>query len=181
MLGRHRLLPINSQSKEAFVAKRGRPPKKTDRELYEERKVARNKKKIRPGPWSNIEPGFQVIAKLVKNQGFTPSLGDYLGKYVTHDDGYEGDGYRALVKITVDNLPLLIKTYGLDKVLAACEKSLNSYKYKNKKKVLGDLVIMEKLDDEKSKRENYLVCMIKTNRKQIKKFMGIKYGILQIF
>jgi hypothetical protein len=161
------------------MAKRGRPRKKTPDELVDDRKRSR---KLFPGPWSDIKPNFTVMAKLVKNRGLVSSLPDHLGKYVTHNDGYEGSGYRAYVKITTDNFEALVEKHGLDDVLAACEKSFNSYRNKNKRKILGDFVIEKVLYDEKSRREkDYVPCLVKTNRKYIKKFMGTKYGELQVF
>jgi hypothetical protein len=161
--------------------KRGRPKNRPNHEVYEEIKAARKRKRvIRPGFWTNIETSLTVQAKLKKHISevyFPP----YLGKYVTHDDGYKGDGYRAMVKITVENLKRLLFEHGIDEVLAACEKSLNSYKNKYGRKVLGDVVIDEVVQEKLGDDPPCIICMIKTNKRRISKFMGMSKGILQVF
>jgi hypothetical protein len=151
-------------------------------EIVDELKKMRKERHIiKPGKWSSIETPLCLRAKLKKYNSFCGSFPSFLGKYITHDDGYEGDGYRALVSIVVDNMPLLIARHGINEVLAACEKSLNSYKNGNGKKVLGNVVIMQLIDDRKEKNYEYLTCMIKTDRKFIPKFMGMKEGTLMVF
>lgn len=148
-------------------------------QIYQKNKA--RKKKIVPGFWTKIETKLEVKAKLVKTQPSWTSFSPYLGKYITHDDGYIGDGYRALIKITVDDLKRTLFDHGIDEVLSACEKSLNSYKNKYGKKVLGDLVIcrieQEKMDEEVP----YITCLVKTNRRQIPKFMGMSSNELKVF
>jgi predicted house-cleaning noncanonical NTP pyrophosphatase (MazG superfamily) len=154
--------------------KRGRPKNRLNHEVYAELKAKKkNKKVIRPGFWSKVETDLVVKAKLKKHipEFYFPP---YLGKYVTHDDGYSGDGYRALVKITADRLAELIQEHGIDQVLAACEKSLNSYKNKYGRKLLGDFVICEILQEKLEEEVPFVTCLIKTNKKRISKFLGMK-------
>jgi len=158
--------------------KRGRPKSRPNHEVYAE--IKNRKKKIKPGFWSNIDTDLAVEAKLIKNipDFYFPS---YLGKYITYDDGYKEDGYRALVKITTKDLKVLLYEHGIDEVLAACEKSLNLYKNKKGKKILGDVVIYDIVQEKLSDNPPCLVCTIKTNRKRIPKFMGISNEKLQVF
>jgi len=152
-------------------------------EIYDELQKRRRdiRRIIKPGPWTNISVEFSVVAKLKKYESKYFNFPPFLGKYLTCDDGYSGDGYRAIVSIVLDNLSLLIKNYGINKILAACEKSLNSYKNSSGKKVLGDVVIIKLVDDRADKEEKYLTCIIKTNRKRIPKFMGLQEGTLKVF
>jgi hypothetical protein len=181
MLGQLKRLQTNSQDRRGFMrkrkkGKRGRPKNKNHHDVYAEIKEARRQRRrvIKPGFWSNVETNLQVKAKLKKNKGLVSCIPDFLGKYYTHNDGYKGDGYRALVRITVKNLNNLVYEYGIDEVLAACEKSLNSYKDEKKKKILGDVVIHEVVSERLEGKEPYIACVIKTNKRHIPKFMGFK-------
>lgn len=151
----------------------GRPKNKSNHEVYAELKEKRNRKrKILPGFWTKINTSLEVQAKLQKHiSDFGPPC---IGKYITHDDGYKGDGYRALVKVTVTGLKKLLYEHGIDEVLAACEKSLNSYTNKKGKKVLGDLVIHQVQQEKLDSDPPCIICMIKTNKNHIPKFMGFK-------
>ena len=156
--------------------------KLSNHEVVDELKRIRKEKRIiKPGKWSSIETSLSLVAKLKKYTSFCGSFPPFLGKYITHDDNYQGDGYRALVSIVVNDMSSLIKLHGIDQVLASCEKSLNSYKTATGKKVLGDVVIMKLIDDRKDKNYEYLTCMIKTDRKFIPKFMGMSEKTLQVF
>jgi len=141
-------------------------------EIYQEERRKKSKQRLASGPWSKINTDLCVKAKFMKHDSRHFNFGPVLGVYNNCDTGYTSGGYRARVKITTDNWEELVKEYGIDNILAACENSLN-----NHKKLLGSVVICD-LSQEK---KDHAVCMIRTSKKNISRFLGIKYGILQVF
>ena len=66
----------------------------------------------------------------------------------------------------------LVAEYGIDEVLSASEKSLNSYKNGAGKKILGDIVISKIIQEKLEEEVPFVICLIKTNNENIPQFLG---------
>jgi hypothetical protein len=132
-------------------------------------------KYVSPGPWTNLDTKLSIQAKLKRNKPISSIFGEYiLGVYRPEDENLLEPTKPISFNIVVDNLKELVSKHGIDQVLAACEKSLNSYLYKGKK-LFGDIVITHLVSDN-SQRENeqdrFLSVLGKTTKKEIKLFLG---------
>ena len=146
----------------------------------EDKKISsyKRKKNIKPGPWTNLEVDFEVRASLRKTKHFIISYGDILGAYRDDDNWTEKGWYPIVFNIEVDGLKKLVNKHGVDKVLAACENSLNE-EDKHGKQKYGDIIILGLGVDNSQNPDatrRFLSCHGKTNKKSIEGFMAVRAG-----
>ena len=144
------------------------------REIQEERKkkTKGRKNRIIPGPWTEIEPGFTVSAKLRWSKTL---VGDpLLGTYVRDEMWCEKSWYPITLNVTSKDIRAKVKKHGLDNYLAAVEKSLNS---KTNVKKYGRIVILAATADHSQREEEdrrFISCRGKTNKKSISGFAAFR-------
>lgn len=155
------------------------------------------------GAWTNTDPGFEVKAKLKRNKTLSilmpeeekekyrsagkslPDFYEVLGVYKNREICIEDNRlFDISINIVLDDLRSLVGAHGIDKVLAACERSLNSYVSSAGEKLLGDVAIVELVSDNSDRQDpnaRFLSCIAKTNKGDIKRFMGVDGGKLRVF
>lgn len=145
------------------------------RKIQEERKkkVKGRKNKIIPGPWTEIDPGFKVKAELKWGSNF---LGKRLRGTFERDEMWaEKSWYPIIINVTSKDIKSKVEKYGLDKYLAAVEKSLNDSPKKIKDH--GHIVLL-KASVDGSQREDadrrFISCHAKTNRKTVVGFSALR-------
>jgi hypothetical protein len=139
---------------------------------------AQRKKKIIPGPWTNMEHKHEVSAKMKMNKTIMSDiLGPAYGNY-TKDELWGEKGWYAIVfNVASNNMKGFIKKHGMDEFLAATEKSLNSQKDKSGKPLYGTLIITKMCVDNsqrEDKSRRFISLRGKTNKKSIKGFRAIR-------
>ncbi len=164
------------------MAKKKRKARVTKQQIEEVRaakKVKANKRKTSPGPWTEIDPGFEVKAKLLASKGavFSGSYGTYTKPQFSPKT--EKGWYPILFNVTSKSIKRDVDEHGLDEYVAACEKSLTSQeKY-------GTVVILTvSLDHSmhEDRGHRFLSCYAKTNKKSISGFLAQRkngLGILE--
>lgn len=145
------------------------------RKIQEERKksVKGRKNKIIPGPWTEIDPGFKVKAHLRWGKNYIGK--PVLGSYRQEDMWLEKSWYPISLNITSRDIKAKVKKHGLEKYVAACEKSLNSTKKNIKKQ--GHMVILEVISDNSQKEDpeaRFISCRGKTNKKSVIGFSAFR-------
>jgi len=146
------------------------------RKLQEEAKVKAKtkgkKNKIIPGPWTDIDPKFTVKASLRwgKNVNQKPMRGTYRAEEIWGEKSW----YPIIINITSKDIRAKVKKHGLEKYLAACEKSLNSSKANIKDH--GHIVLMEACVDNSQRKDDsrFISCRGKTNKKSITGFAALR-------
>lgn len=133
---------------------------------------------VQPGPWSFISPKFKLKARLKPNSSISPSVGKYLGIYRDKENWAEEKTYPIIINVTASTLYRMSIKYDTEQVLAACERSLNEPN-KEGKRPYGKIVILEILSDHsKNPNKNFISCVAKTTKKNIKGFLLVKGGSL---
>lgn len=164
--------------------KKGRKTRVTKKDIIkarEERKItsSQRKRKIIPGPWTNIEPTIKVNVdiKLNTNSAMASVLGPVKGTYVNDDTWNEKGWYPITFNLEAKNIKGIIKKHGIDQFLAASEKALSNKKDKNGKLIYGNVVILNMSSDNsqrKDKENRFVSCRGKTNKKNISGFRAIR-------
>ena len=168
------------------IKKKRRKTRVTKKDLErarEERKVSsyQRKKKIIPGPWTNLNTDLQVSAKIRNNklgimaEILGPSLGSYTKEKLFGEKGW----YPIVFNIESDDMQNTISKCGMDQFLAAVEKSLNKQTDSNGKPKYGTVVIM-RMSVDNSQRDDksmrFISCRGKTNKKNIPGFRARRKG-----
>lgn len=144
-----------------------------------ERKLSnyKRKKKVIPGPWTNIDPPMKVNVKLREGQSVTGEtlLGSYPNPkfYGPIQKGW----YYILVNLTSKSMKRDIEEHGLDNYIAACEKELIEQE-KMGTVVIMDVVLDKSLNEDRSER--FISCLAKTNKKNIPKFAAVRGNVYQV-
>ena len=161
--------------KEQKMTRKTRITKKQIAKARAERKktVYQRKKQIIPGPWTNVETELKVNAKLKLNNSsiMAQILGPCYGTYKNDSDWQEKSWYPIYINIEVPRLKQLVEKHGINKVMAACEKSLTEQsKY-------GTIVLLNLGVDHSqniSPKKRFLSVLAKTNKKNIEGFRAIR-------
>lgn len=138
------------------------------------------KRKIIPGPWTEIETELEVEAEMLLNDKgvMADLLGPTYGTY-TNRDAYptEKGWYPIIFNLVAPNMKQLVADHGMDQFLAAAEKHLNSLKDKKGKPKYGTIVITTMAIDN-SQRDSagsrFISVHAKTNKKSISGFRAIR-------
>src|SRR3990167_2563212 len=102
----------------------------------------KSNKTIKPGPWTNIETTLDIKVEFKKNKPVLNSMSEFIGIYrPIFVDKFEKT-FPISFNLVVENLDKLIEQNGLDSVVSACEKNINSRKEKRGLKTFGDFFIM---------------------------------------
>lgn len=180
--------PKGSKNKPKVVAVEPEAPKtrvtqfQTDiQNAREAMKTKANKRKTAPGPWTDLDPSFQVKARLRSTTGI---IGEAFGAYPRkeHAPHTPKGWYAILFNITSKSIKRDVEEHGIDMYLAACERSLNS---PDNKKRYGTIVLLQAAGDHSLREERdrrFVSCYAKTNKKSIKGFLAVrqkKYGVIQ--
>src|SRR5690349_8211592 len=141
-----------------------------EKKSYNARKA---KKNIKPGPWTEIEPGFTVKASLRPVASLVSSIPEFFGSYTDTENWHEKGWYPILFNVRSDDMLELITKHDIKGFIAACEHSLNEAVDEAGKPLYGDLVILSiydtnALNPDPAKR--FVSCAAKTNKKSIKGF-----------
>lgn len=147
----------------------------------EEKKISsyKRKKNIVPGPWTNVEVDFEIKVNFRKNKHVIEKYGETIGTY-SEDSGWHEKGWYPIVfNLEAEGLKELIEKHGIDKVLAACENSLNEMEDEKGRQKYGDIIILKlgannSQNPDTSKR--FISCHGKTNKKSIEGFMAVRSG-----
>ncbi|KKM77955.1 hypothetical protein LCGC14_1364850 [marine sediment metagenome] len=146
------------------------------------RKVKANKKETSPGPWTEIDPTpLTVKAKLRLNKNF---IGEAYGTYprLEHAPTTKKGWYPIIFNLTSKSIKRDVEEHGLDKYVAACEKSLN---LEENMKKYGMIVVLKVSVDHslhEDRGHRFLSCYAKTNKKSISGFLAHRkdgYKILE--
>lgn len=168
------------------MAKKKRKTRVTKKDIERqraERKLTsyQRKKKVVPGPWTDMETKLEVGAVLRNNKtgAMAQILGPSLGSYTKQELWGEKGWYAIVFNIEVPDMKALVAKHGMDQFLAAVEKSLNSREDDQGKALYGRLIITEMAvdgsqRDDESRR--FVSCRGKTNKKSIKGFRAIRKG-----
>lgn len=168
------------------MAKKKRKTRVTKKEIAKqraERKLSsyQRKKKIIPGPWTELETKLKVKAQMRHNNSgvMAEILGPSYGTYVKEEIWGEKGWYPILFNLEAPNMKSLVAKHGMDQFLAAAEKALNDKVDEQGKSLYGRLIIME-VGVDGSQREDesrrFISCRAKTNKKNIKGFRAIRKG-----
>jgi len=135
------------------------------------------KRKIIPGPWTEVETTFKVKPKFRANHSFYFKDQPYYGKYTYTHDWHEKGWYPILFNLEANNMQKLVAKHGMDKFLAATEKAFNEMKGKNNRPVYGNIIILSwscdhSQDEDPSRR--FISINAKTNKKNILGFMAFR-------
>ena len=143
---------------------------------------AQSKKRIIPGPWTNLETELKVDARLRENKTFMwETLGTCYGSYAKDELWGEKGWYSIVFNIEADDIKELVSKHGMDQFLVASEKSLNRKVDTSGKPKYGTLII-NTMCVNNSQKENtssrFVSCRGKTNKKSIKGFRAIRKKVL---
>lgn len=137
------------------------------------------KKKVIPGPWTEVETSLKVKSDLrTNNSGIMAEiLGPSKGTYLREEFWPEKGWYPILFNIESKRMKEIIAKHGIDQFLAATEKELNRKTDKSGKSLYGKIIILNVSVDnsqreDKSKR--FISCRGKTNKKNISGFMAVR-------
>lgn len=142
------------------------------RELQEERKkkTKGRKNRIIPGPWTEMEPGFTVRAQLRWSKTLVGE--PLLGTYIKDEMWCEKSWYPITLNVTSKDIKSKVKKYGIDKYLAAIEKSLAE---KSNVQKYGRIVLLSANADHSQREEDrFISCRGKTNKKSISGFAAFR-------
>jgi len=149
----------------------------------------RCKKKISPGPWTEIETDLRFKAKLRWSKGLDGSnnskvLSRIRGTYPVLRWWNERGWYPIYINLICHGIKELVEKHGMIEVMAAFEKSINIEK--NQKElgtiVLLDVLINHSLDSSKKPGDRFISCLAKTTKRDIVGFVttrGGKYRIIR--
>lgn len=149
--------------------------------IREERKITsyQRKKKIIPGPWTEIETDIKVNVDIRLNIDSIMSgiLGPTKGSYLREELWVEKGWYPIVFNIEAKRMNTLVEKHGMDKFLAASEKALSSKIDRKGNLEYGKIIILHVSSDnsqraDKSKR--FISCYGKTNKKNISGFMTMR-------
>jgi hypothetical protein len=167
------------KKRKARVTKKDIMKIKKEREANRKITSYQKKKKIIPGPWTEIETNFKVNADLRLNDTgiMAEILGPSKGAYLREEFWLEKGWYPIVFNIEAKRMNTLVNKHGMDQFLAACEKTLNEKVDKKGKPLYGKIVLLNMTVDnsqraDKSKR--FISCRGKTNSKNISGFKAIR-------
>ncbi len=137
------------------------------------------------GPYSHIDPPIKLSVWLKKNKALS----------LVSDDREELPVYgvyrnrgRLLFEVTFsvdfDAMMLKVRTYGLDAMVAAVERSLNSYVDEEGKGYFGDIIIMKVVQDNSQNADphnRFLTLEATTDKGDIKNFLGVTVERIVVF
>lgn len=126
------------------------------------------KKTIKPGPWTDRQPGFKVKVSLCKRVSVTGV--EYNGTYPKFGPGVEKGWYLILFNLTSENIKRDVEKYGLDDYLAACEKSFNKGSNQDKYGTLILLQVASNNSVHEDSNHRFISCYAKTNKKNVAGF-----------
>ena len=159
-----------------------RVTKKEVQEWREEKKKNKaDKKKIIPGPWTNMETDIKVKTKLRKSIGLVESMGDAFGNYLKDQSWWEPGWYPLVFNIQSTKMKKEVYEYGIDQYLAASEIALNNVLVDGKKKY-GTIVLLKATIDHSQHEDpehRFISCVAKTNKKSIVGFRAFRKGIFK--
>ena len=152
---------------------------KFKKERDAERKITsyQRKKKIIPGPWTEIETIIKVNADIrLNNTGAMASiLGPSRGTYLKEEYWSEKGWYPIIFNLEAKRMNTLVARHGMDQFIAASEKALNSKLDSSGKPMYGNIVILSVSVDNSQrtdKSRRFISCRAKTNNKNIPGFMA---------
>lgn len=162
---------------------RGRPRKtRVTKEDIQEARVEMNKtsyerkRKVIPGPWTNIETKLIVEVSLRLNTGIIDQLlGACIGSYTDDTNWFEKSWYPICINVELPDAAKLIQEHGIAQVLAATEQALN------KMALYGDIILLQLVSDNSMNEDptrRFLSLKAKTNKKSIKGFRAMRQGEL---
>ena len=127
------------------------------------RSDVKSNKTIKPGPWSNIQTDLILSVEFKKNKPVLNSMSEFIGIYrPIFVDKFEKT-FPMSFNLVIENLDDLVKQDGLDSIIAACEKNINSRKEKRGLKTFGDFFIISAC--RMASNQNTLSCTGKTTNK----------------
>lgn len=138
------------------------------------------KRKIIPGPWTEIETKFKVKAEMRFNDkgAMAELLGPSYGSYINRDTYPTEKGWYPIVfNLIAPKMKKLVSEHGIDQFLAASEKALNELRDKTGKPKYGTIILttMGANHSEKTKAaDRFISVYAKTNKKSISGFRAIR-------
>jgi hypothetical protein len=130
--------------------------------------TAKRKKIVIPGPWTNLETELVLDVSLRIHQPVT-KLEPYYGTYREDNNWNEKAWFPISINLVFSDMGNLVLKHGLDKCLAACEKSLNDQKR------YGTLILLQVVSDNSQRTSDPFVSVkAKTNKKNILGFAATR-------
>jgi hypothetical protein len=167
------------KKRRARVTKKDVMKIKKEREADKKITSYQRKKKIIPGPWTEIETTLKVNADMrVNDNGIMANiLGPSKGAYLREEFWCEKGWYPIVFNLEAKRMNTLVARHGMDQFLAACEKTLNAKLDRKGKPMYGRIIILNMSVDNsqrKDKSKRFISCRGKTNNKNISGFMAIR-------
>ena len=134
------------------------------------------KRKVIPGPWTEVEVDFTIKPRFRENNLFSFDA-PVFGTYTYTHDWIEKGWYPIIFNLEAPNLKKLVAEHGIDNVMAATEKAFNEMPGKGNRPKYGNIIILEwscdhSQSNDKSKR--FISISAKTNFKNIPGFCAIR-------
>jgi hypothetical protein len=139
--------------------------------------AAKSKKIIIPGPYTNLETPLQVKVLLRPSKSIDDN--EILGTYPEPIQWNERGWYPIYFNLIAPDITKIVKQFGINAFLAACEKDLNN---PDNKKRFGRIVIIRVVVDhsleeqERAEKDRFVSCYAKTTNKSIDGFWTMRKG-----
>lgn len=179
---------INNKEPRIRVTKKQIIKIKKEKQMRKNTSIYKCKRKIIPGPWTELETELLVKFKLRWSLGIngdnsdSETFGRFRGTYPNLYWWNERGWYPIYINIICPGIKALVEKHGMRDVMIAFEKSINT---EDNQKEYGTIVLLEvivnhALNEERAPEDRFVSCLAKTTKRDIVGFLTTRGGRYRI-